>query len=271
MDAYDGTVTLYQQDEKDPVLKAWMKIFPGTVKPKADISDDLKRHLRYPEDLFKVQRTLLARYHVNDPVTFFSTSDFWQVPDDPNAPTGSQPPYYIVAKDITKNDNSASFQLTSALNRFQRDFLAAYVSASSDPETYGKITVLTVPGTVQGPKLVNNAITTDNQVSSHVGIIKNQNILKWGNLLTLPVANGGLLFVEPLYASPGQGDQSSYPRLIRVGMYYNGKVGYATTVRDALDMVFGPGAGATATAPAVEPGAIPPAPRAARTSPWCRR
>ena len=267
VDAYDGTVTLYQQDEKDPVLKAWMKIFPGTVKPKSDISPDLARHLRYPEDLFKVQRTLLARYHVNDPVTFFSTSDFWQVPDDPNASTGSQPPYYIVAKDITKNDNSASFQLTSALNRFQRDFLAAYVSASSDPETYGKITVLTVPGTVQGPKLVNNAITTDNQVSSHVGIIKNQNILRWGNLLTLPVANGGLLFVEPLYASPGQGDQSSYPRLIRVGMFYNGKVGYATTVRDALDMVFGPGAGATATAPAAEPGNVNPPPPSGQNVP----
>jgi uncharacterized membrane protein (UPF0182 family) len=95
---------------------------------------------------------LLAKYHVDDPVTFFSTSDFWDVPLDPN-PTASsyQPPYYIVAKDLARNDSSSSFQLTSAMNRFRRDFLAAYISASSDPDTYGKITVLTIPVRSTGP------------------------------------------------------------------------------------------------------------------------
>ncbi len=91
VDAYDGTVTLYAQDEQDPVLQAWMKVFPGTVKPKSDISPELQAHLRYPEDLFKVQRALLAKYHVNDPVTFFSTSDFWDVPLDPNPTASSYP------------------------------------------------------------------------------------------------------------------------------------------------------------------------------------
>ncbi len=253
VDAYDGTVTLYAQDENDPVLKAWESVFPGTVKPKSDISPELQAHLRYPEDLFKVQRALLAKYHVNDPVTFFSTSDFWDVPLDPN-PTASsfQPPYYIVAKDIAQNDNSASFQLTSAMNRFRRDFLAAYISASSDPGTYGKITVLTIPGQVNGPKLANNAITTDTAVSQDLGVIgrDNQNRIRWGNLLTLPVAQGGLLYVEPVYASPGASDaQSSYPRLIRVAMMYNDKVGYGPTVSAALTELFGPGAGATATGP----------------------
>ena len=260
VDAYDGTVTLYQQDERDPVLKAWMKVFPGTVKPKSDITAELAAHLRYPEDLFKVQRMLLAKYHVNDPVTFFSTSDFWDVPLDPN-PTASsyQPPYYIVAKDIAKGDDSASFQLTSAMNRFKRDYLAAYISASSDPATYGKITVLTIPGQVNGPKLANNAITTDTAVSQDLGVIgrDNQNRIKWGNLLTLPVAQGGLLYVEPVYASPGSSDAaSSYPRLIRVAMMYNDKIGYGPTVSDALTGLFGPGAGATAAGIApTEPGA----------------
>jgi uncharacterized membrane protein (UPF0182 family) len=254
VDAYDGTVTLYAQDETDPVLKAWMSVFPGTVKPKSDISPELQAHLRYPEDLFKVQRALLAKYHVNDPVTFFSTSDFWDVPLDPN-PTASsfQPPYYIVAKDIAAKSNSATFQLTSAMNRFRRDFLAAYISASSDPSTYGKITVLTIPGQVNGPKLAFNAISTDTAVSQDLGVIgrDNQNQIRWGNLLTLPVAQGGLLYVAPVYASPGASDAaSSYPRLIRVAMLYNDKVGYGPTVSDALDELFGPGAGATATGPA---------------------
>lgn len=254
VDAYDGTVTLYAQDEQDPVLQAWMKVFPDTVKPKGDISPELQEHLRYPEDLFKVQRALLAKYHVDDPVTFFSTSDFWDVPLDPN-PTASsyQPPYYIVAKDLAENNNQASFQLTSAMNRFRRDFLAAYISASSDPETYGKLTVLTIPGQVNGPKLAFNAISTDTAVSQDLGVIgrDNQNRIRWGNLLTLPLGEGGLLYVAPVYASPGTTDAaSSYPRLIRVAMMYNDQIGYGPTVRDALTDLFGPGADATATGPA---------------------
>jgi uncharacterized protein len=250
VDAYDGTVTLYQQDEQDPVLKAWMRVFPGTVKPKGDITPELAEHLRYPEDLFKVQRMLLGKYHVNNPGTFFNSSDFWDVPLDPN-PTASsyQPPYYIVAKNILKNDNSPSYQLTSAMNRFRQDFLAAYISASCDPATYGKLTVLTIPGNVNGPKLANNAITTDPEVLRELGVIgrDNQARIKWGNLLTLPVADGGLLYVEPLYASPGSSDAATYPRLIRVAMMYNDKIGYGPTVGDALTALFGPGAAAAAT------------------------
>jgi uncharacterized membrane protein (UPF0182 family) len=170
------------------------------------------------------------------------------------------------------------------MNRFKRDYLAAYISASSDPGTYGKITVLTIPGQVNGPKLANNAITTDPAVSQDLGVIgrDNQNRIKWGNLLTLPVAQGGLLYVEPVYASPGSSDAaSSYPRLIRVAMMYNDKIGYGPTVGDALTGLFGPGAGATATgiapteggAPANAPGNPPagevpaPAPPAAAAVP----
>ncbi|EUA07120.1 hypothetical protein I553_0102 [Mycobacterium xenopi 4042] len=214
---------------------------------------------------------LLAKYHVNDPVTFFSTSDFWDVPLDPN-PTASsyQPPYYIVAKNLAKGDNSASYQLTSAMNRFKRDYLAAYISASSDPATYGKITVLTIPGQVNGPKLANNAITTDTAVSQDLGVIgrDNQNRIRWGNLLTLPVAQGGLLYVEPVYASPGASDAaSSYPRLIRVAMMYNDKVGYGPTVSDALTEIFGPGAGATATGIAPTDAGAPASPPAGARAP----
>jgi len=158
-----------------------------------------------------------------------------------------------VAKNLAKNDNSASFQLTTAMNRFRRDFLAAYVSASSDPETYGRITVLTIPGQVNGPKLAFNAISTDTAVSQDLGVIGRDNVnrIRWGNLLTLPVGQAGLLYVAPVYASPGSSDAAStYPRLIRVAMMYNDKVGYGPTVSQALDGIFGAGAGATATGPA---------------------
>jgi uncharacterized membrane protein (UPF0182 family) len=159
------------------------------------------------------------------------------------------------------------------MNRFRRDFLAAYISASSDPATYGKITVLTIPTQVNGPKLAFNAISTDTAVSQDLGVIgrDNQNRIRWGNLLTLPVAQGGLLYVAPVYASPGASDAaSSYPRLIRVAMMYNDKVGYGPTVSDALDELFGAGAGATATGPARVaggPGTPPAAPQAGNVQP----
>jgi uncharacterized membrane protein (UPF0182 family) len=164
------------------------------------------------------------------------------------------------------------------MNRFKRDYLAAYISASSDPATYGRITVLTIPGQVNGPKLANNAITTDPAVSQDLGVIgrDNQNRIRWGNLLTLPVGLGGLLYVEPVYASPGASDAaSSYPRLIRVAMMYNDKIGYGPTVRDALTGLFGPGAGAAATSiqpteagtPAASPPPSAPAPVATPGSP----
>jgi uncharacterized protein len=156
------------------------------------------------------------------------------------------------------------------MNRFKRDYLAAYISASSDPATYGKITVLTIPGQVNGPKLANNAITTDPAVSQDLGVIgrDNQNRIRWGNLLTLPVAQGGLLYVEPVYASPGASDAaSSYPRLIRVAMMYNDKIGYGPTVGDALTGLFGPGAGAAATGIEPTEAGAPPNPPASPPPP----
>ena len=128
--------------------------------------------------------------------------------------------------------------------------------------------MLTIPGQVNGPKLANNAITTDTAVSQDLGVIgrDNQNRIRWGNLLTLPVAEGGLLYVEPVYASPGASDAaSSYPRLIRVAMMYDDKVGYGPTVRDALDRVVRAGrrrhghrTGAGGPADGKPPAAAPP-------------
>ena len=134
--------------------------------------------------------------------------------------------------------------------------------------------MLTIPGQVNGPKLAFNAISTDTAVSQDLGVIgrDNQNRIRWGNLLTLPVAQGGLLYVAPVYASPGASDAaSSYPRLIRVAMMYNDKVGYGPTVRDALTELFGPGADATATGPAPTAGAQRAAARRRRRPTGSRR
>ncbi|MBJ8348780.1 UPF0182 family protein [Antrihabitans sp. YC2-6] len=238
VDAYDGTVTLYQQDESDPVLKAWMGVFPDTVVPKDQIPENLKAHFRYPEDLFKVQRLLLSKYHVDDPLTFFQSNDFWEVPSDPTIPTNtrglSQPPYYVVAS-APQDTGKASFQLTSVLLGLRSQFLSAFVSASSDPDTYGKITVKQLPTNVQtfGPKQVYDQLVSSDKIAPDRTLFEQSTDFKYGNLLTLPVGKDGLLYVEPLYAQ-AKNQPTAFPKLFRVLVFFNGKIGYAPTIAEAL-------------------------------------
>lgn len=240
VDAYDGTVDLYAFDEEDPVLKAWMGAFPGTVRPASDISDSLRDHLRYPEDLFKVQRELLARYHVNDPGVFFNNDAFWSVPNDPTAPEGrkelNQPPYYVVAGD--PETNKPSFQLITPFRGLNREFLSAHMSVSSDPENYGQITVRVLPTNTQtqGPKQAQDALMSSDQVARDRTLWKGTNDLKNGNLLTLPVGGGEILYVEPIY-SQRKDQASAFPKLLRVLVFYRGQVGYAPTISQALKQV----------------------------------
>lgn len=246
VDAYTGKVTLYQFDDKDPVLKTWMKVFPGSVQPRSVLdrpeNADLRDHLRYPEDLFKIQRALLAKYHVSDPQTFFRGNDFWSVPADPT--TGQdldQPPYYYLAAD--PRSGKPAFQLSTVMNALRRDFMASQISVGSDPQDYGHITIRTVGSQTDGPKQSFNAMTTPNDPSLAVNAdrkaLENTGKVIWGNLLTLPVGNEGILNVLPMYAQ-ANGD-ATYPQLYRVLVRYNGSggankwtLGYAPTVGQAL-------------------------------------
>ncbi|WIM68312.1 UPF0182 family protein [Corynebacterium breve] len=240
VDAYDGTVTLYEFDEEDPVLKAWMGVFPDTVKPKSEISDELNEHLRYPSDLFKVQRELLARYHVDDPGVFFNNDAFWSVPNDPTAQEGlqelNQPPYYIMAADPEGGDST--FQLITPYRGLNREFLAAHMTVTSDPDNYGKMTVRVLPTNTQtfGPKQVQDAMMSSDQVARDRTLWEGTNDLQNGNLLTLPVGDGEILYVEPIY-SQRKDQASAFPKLLRVLVYYKGQVGYAPTVSQALEQV----------------------------------
>src|SRR3954452_16510797 len=246
VDAYDGTVTLYQWDKADPVLKTYMKAFPNTVKVREDMPEELVSHVRYPEDQFKLQRDILTRYHVSNPVAFFNQNDRWQVPDDPTQETNeAQPPYYILAQ--RPGDELASFQLTSALNAFNRENLSSFISASSDPNDYGKIQVLKLPGNTpfRGPQQVQQSFITNNQVRPALTLCNSaESQAVFGNLLPLPIGGSGLLYVEPLYVQ-GTG-QNSFPLLQKVLVNYGDKVGYGNTLEDALDQVFGAGAGEAA-------------------------
>ncbi|WP_327109734.1 UPF0182 family protein [Nocardia sp. NBC_01730] len=272
VDAYDGSVTLYETDSSDPVLKAWRGVFPGAVKPESEISPELRAHFRYPEDLFKVQREMLTKYHVDDPREFFTNNAFWSVPADPTTEggtTANQPPYYVLLGD--PQTNKPTFNLTSAMVGYNRQFLSAYISVRSDPDGYGKFTILRLPTDTQtlGPQQTQNRMTTAPEVSREKTLLSNSNKIKYGNLLTLPIADGGILYVEPFYNERNTGpNTATFPQLLRVLVSYRDaagsvKVGYASTLAEALNQVI-PGAGALATpfggdsGTRPKPGTVPP-------------
>ncbi|MCW2525096.1 MAG: hypothetical protein JWO63_3431, partial [Frankiales bacterium] len=236
VDAYDGTVTLYQWDPTDPVLNSWMKVFPGLVKPKADIPTDVLAHVRYPQDLFEVQRGLLQKYHVTDPVQFYTGGDQWTVPDDPTSATNAnQPPYYVLAG-ADAGTGSAEYQLTSPMKVNNSQNMAAFISVDSEAgPDYGKFTVLTLPSgsTIQGPQQVYARFNSEPGISADLSLLKQggSTVIE-GNLLTLPIGNT-FLYVEPLYVQ-GVGS-TPFPLLQRVLVSYNGLIGYGISLPNALN------------------------------------
>jgi uncharacterized membrane protein (UPF0182 family) len=216
VDAYDGRVTLYQWDTKDPLLKTWMNAFPGVVHPRSEIDKvpGLLAHLRYPEDLFKVQRELLATYHVTDPQTFYKGSENWKVPEDPTFANANlaQPPFYLTVQ--LPDQKTGQFGLTSVYVPNERQNLASFITVDADAssKTYGQITVLELlsNNAVPGPNLVENAMSTDPNVSAELLKYKQDTTVQMGNLLTLPL-DKELLYVQPVYTF--RGGTGSYPIL----------------------------------------------------------
>ncbi|MBV9368299.1 MAG: UPF0182 family protein, partial [Frankiales bacterium] len=245
VDAYDGTVTLYQWGPRDAVLETWKKAFPGIVKPQSAIPAELLAHLRYPEDLFKVQRTLLTKYHITDAHSFYAGTDYWRVPDDPAKEQAKpqvkvpQPPYYLTM--ALPGETSSSFQLTTSLLQNNRPNLAAFVAVQSDPTSpdYGTMSVLQLPSNAQvnGPGQVANEFESFTPASTELSLLRNGGSrVDLGNLLTLPLGNS-FLYVEPVYVKSA--GQTSFPTLKRVLVSLDGTIAYQPTLSAALDAVFG--------------------------------
>ncbi len=249
VDAYDGTVTLYQWDTTDPVLKTWMKAFPNTVKPKSAISKGLLAHIRYPEDMFRVQRDILSAYHVKTAAAFYGGQDFWRVPRDPStfgANAGAQPPYYMTLQ--MPGAATPTFSLTTPfVPRGGRENLSAFAAVNSNAGAdYGKITVLQLPRStnIAGPSQVASNFEAKPDVANALSLLRQGGSdVVLGNLLTLPVGNG-LLYVQPVYVK-ATGNASAYPLLQKVLVSFGDVIGFDSSVKGALDQVFGGNSGTT--------------------------
>ncbi|RSX56993.1 UPF0182 family protein [Bifidobacterium samirii] len=261
VDAYDGSVDLYVWDESDPVIKAWSQIFPGQYHSVSEISGDLMSHLRYPENLFKVQRELLSKYHVTSASQFFSGEDFWQTPVDPTESEAAQakdilqPPYYLTLQ--TGGSDEPVFSLTSSYipaGTSTREILTGFLSVDSDAgdqagvigENYGTIRLQELPkdSNVPGPGQAQNNFNADADVSKELNLLESgsTNVVR-GNLLTLPLG-GGLVYVQPVYVKSS--GSTSFPLLKKTLVAFGDQVGFADTLDEALDQVFGGDSGAEA-------------------------
>ncbi|HQV91585.1 MAG TPA: UPF0182 family protein, partial [Phycicoccus sp.] len=278
VDAYDGTIRLYGWDTTDPLLTAWGKAFPGSVSPLSQISADLMSHVRYPSDLFKIQRQMLSKYHVTDPDSFYTGQDFWRVPKDPTHATQDQPAYYQSL--AMPGQESPTFSLTTTFipegsgREILRGFLAvdgdAGSTAGKPSADYGKMRLLELPraSAVDGPGQIQNQIKVSAERSQSPSeplnlsqfITQNSQSgkeLTYGNLLTLPVG-GGLLYVQPLYVQASK-EGGSFPQIKATVAVFGKKVAWGETLDQALDGLFGGNSGATAgdEGAAPDPGATP--------------
>jgi uncharacterized membrane protein (UPF0182 family) len=258
VDAYDGTVSLYQWDESDPVLKTWAKAFPKSLKPKSEISDQLMEHIRYPEDMFRIQRDILSAYHVQTAAAFYGGQDFWRVPRDPStfgANAGNQPPYYMTMQ-LPGSDKAAFSLTTPFVPRGGRENLAAFavVNSQAGPD-YGKITVLQLPRStnVAGPSQVASNFEAKPEVANSLSLLRQGGSdVVLGNLLTLPVG-GGLLYVQPVYVR-ATSNAAAYPLLQKVLVSFGDQIGYSDTLKGALDQVFAGNSGTSETGTATGSG-----------------
>ena len=273
VDAYDGTVTLYAWDTEDPLLKAWSKAFPDSLTPLSEMSADVMSHVRYPQDLLKIQRVMLSSYHVTDPESFYTGQDFWAVPADPTMASQDQPTYY---QSLTMpGQEEPSFSLTTTFiptgsgREILRGFLAADADAGSTAgqkaESYGTLRLLELPraSAVDGPGQVQNQIEVSTERSQDPSeqlnlsqfIAQNRQSgreLTFGNLLTLPVG-GGLLYVQPMYVQSSR-EGGSFPQNKATIAVFGKEVAWGTTLDQALDGLFGGDAGASAGDSDVDPG-----------------
>ncbi len=258
VDAYDGTVEFYVIDPDDPIIGAWRGAFPELFSDFEDMPEDLVDHLRYPEDLFRVQTNMWARYHVEDPQTFYNNNDAWNIALDPGT-SGAGPatqttnnagqvvsttgaridPYYLLTQ--LPGEEDVEFVLLRSYVPFGNDDnqqLTAFMVARSDPEHYGELVTYSMPrqNRPDGPAIVADAMQSDPVVSEQQTLLgSGESTVKFGNLILVPV-DDSLLYVRPFYV---ESNQVRIPELKKVVAFYESDVAINDTLEGALTQLFG--------------------------------
>ena len=244
VDAYDGSLRFYIADPVDPIAKTIANVFPGVLHPIGEMPEDLRRHIRYPLDIFGVQTAVYSTYHMEDPQSFYNREDQWEIPVmGAEGQREAMEPYYTIMK--LPGEKKEEFILMIPFNPKKKDNLSAWMVARSDGEDYGKMVVYRFPKDrlVYGPKQIVARINQDTEISRQVSLWDQRGSqVMQGTLLVIPIENS-LIYVQPLYL---RAETGKIPELKRVIVAYENKIAMEETLERALARIFGESAGADA-------------------------
>ncbi|MBN2114403.1 MAG: UPF0182 family protein [Acidimicrobiia bacterium] len=262
VDAYDGTVTFYVVDETDPVLATYRGIFPSLFAPMAEMPATLQQHLRYPEDLFRVQGDMFQRYHVTDSRVFFNNTLLWQVAKDPSttprealrvayaADSRPMTPYYLLMR--LPEEQDLSYLVLQAFTAAARPNMVSFLVAKGDPDDYGKLISFELPADsfVDAPGQVGARINQDPEVSAQFTLWGREGSeVVQGNMLVVPIEES-VLYVQPIYLQARQesgSTGSAIPEFKRAVVVFGNQIVMRETLAEALTAVFGESTTPTST------------------------
>ena len=237
MDAYHGTVEFYVADPQDPLIQMYQEVFPEIFHPLQDLDDELRSHLRYPVDFFKIQAAMYQSYHMNDVTVFYNKEDMWDLPKEQYAGKEQRmEAYYLIMK--LPGVDSAEFVLLLPFVPTGKDNMISWLAARSDEPNYGRLILYQFPKQklIYGPRQIEARIDQDPEISKQITLWSQagSRVVR-GNLLVIPIGNS-LIYVEPLYL---QAESSQLPELKRVIVAYDNHIAMESTLSEALKAVFG--------------------------------
>lgn len=236
IDAYTGKMQLYVADSSDPIIQTYQKVFPDTFMPLSEMPEDLRAHVRYPEDLFIFQTNLYSIYHMDDPQIFYNKEDQWQIPTKPGKDTSDPMMRHMIMK--LPEEEKEEFILMLPFTPRGKDNLAAWMVARNDDEYYGQIVVYRFPKQklVFGPRQIMNRINQDPDISRQISLWDQRGSqVITGNLLVIPI-EGSLIYVQPIYI---RAEGGRIPELKRVIVAHENKIAMEITLEQALSRLFG--------------------------------
>jgi hypothetical protein len=236
IDAFNGTVDFYLADPKDSVVLAYGQIFPGLFKPLEQMPEDLRSHIRYPQDLFTIQAQMYTTYHMQDPQVFYNKEDLLSIPHRSMGSAETEmESYYTIMR--LPGESQEEFVLLLPFTPNKRDNMRAWLAARSDPPHYGKLVALDFPKAklIYGPKQIDARIDQDTVISQQISLWNRtgSQVLR-GSLLAIPIEKS-LLYVQPLYLAAEQG---GLPELKRVIVAFGTHIVMEETLEGGLQKIF---------------------------------
>jgi len=236
VDAYHGAVRFYIADTTDPIVRAYGAAFPGLLRSLDTMPEDLRRHIRYPEDFFAIQARKFAVYHMENPQVFYNKEDLWAIPRRTiDGREREMEPYFTIMR--LPGEAKEEFILLTLFNPSRRDNMIAWLAARSDPPSYGRLVVYNFPKqkNVYGPRLIDARIDQDPIISQQLSLWnqRGSTVIR-GSLLAIPIEQS-LIYVQPLYLAAEQG---ALPELRRVIVAYGNQIAMEPTLEQSLGRIF---------------------------------